>query len=205
MHDTSWEEDVNNGQNTIGGSDTYFLLECGGCEDVQMRHESWFSENYPGDDPTVKCWPPPAISRRRPDWLNDIRWAFGSEAEVIIGELLNEIYTGLQTDSRRSAAIGIRALLERMMVDQVGDAGRIELNVAAFLEGGFISAQYHKLFRDILIEGGHAAMHRGWKPSKDELGTMLDLSESLIAAIYVHPQRAAAVQAKIPPRPRKTK
>ncbi|HEV2900666.1 MAG TPA: hypothetical protein VGX71_23060, partial [Pseudaminobacter sp.] len=66
------------------------------------------------------------------------------------------------------------------------------------LAAGYVPPKSHQLFRQTLIEGGHAAMHRGWKPSTHELETMMDLAEWLVASIYVHPQQAASVQANIP-------
>jgi hypothetical protein len=47
-------------------------------------------------------------------------------------------------------------------------------------------------------------MHRGYTPNPDDLRTLLDIAENLIAAIYIHPERAKKLGKRIPSRkPRK--
>jgi hypothetical protein len=194
---STWYEDVNEGRNTISGSDTYFLLKCGGCDAVHLRHESAFSEFF--DGPKVRLYPP-AVSRRQPTWSRDMAWPLGNDAETTIGELLEEIYAALQSDSRRSAAMAIRALLEVVMIDKVGDQGAIGKNISAFFAAGYVPVASQDLFRDTLMEAGNAAMHRSWKPSAQHLEVLMDLTEWLVASLYVHPQQAASLKTKIPPR-----
>ena len=43
-------------------------------------------------------------------------------------------------------------------------------------------------------------MHRNYKPSEEDIKTLLDIAEGLIASIYVHPLRAEKMAKKIPPR-----
>ncbi|WP_436249049.1 DUF4145 domain-containing protein [Mesorhizobium amorphae] len=200
---TNWRDDAQGGF-SLSGSDDYFFLRCAGCEDYQFRHETFFSEDDPQGGPRVRLYPS-AVSRREPTWSRDMIWALGPSTQEAIGELLTEIYTALQNDSRRSAAMAIRALTETIMVDKVGDQGAFGDNVKAFLAAGYVPPKSEKLFRETLIEGGHAAMHRSWKPTVTELETMMDLTEWLVASIYVHPRQAAAVQARIPPKSTKRK
>ncbi len=40
----NWSEGVGGGY-PLSGGDTYFVLECRGCESVRILHESWFSED----------------------------------------------------------------------------------------------------------------------------------------------------------------
>lgn len=193
---SSWTEDVNGGRNSISGADTYYMLKCAGCDEFQLRHESWFSENWP-DEPTVRLYPP-ALSRRRPPWMLDL--AFKAGVPTVVEELLTEIYVALQNDTRRSAAMAIRSLLETIMIDKVTDQGTLGKNASAFIAAGFIPPAFEKLFRDTLIEAGNAAMHRAWKPTDVQLNALMDLTEWLVASIYIHPDHAAAVQGKLPAR-----
>ncbi|MER8638694.1 DUF4145 domain-containing protein [Mesorhizobium sp. M1365] len=196
---SSWVEDVDGGRNSISGSDTYYMLKCAGCDEVQLRHESWFSENYPDDEPTVRLYPP-ALSRRRPQWMLDL--AFKSGVSTVVEELLTEIYVALQNDARRSAAMAIRSLIETIMIDKVQDQGTLGKNVDAFIAAGFIPSASEAFFRGTLIEAGNAAMHRAWKPTVSQLNAMMDLTEWLVSSIYIHPEQAAAVQGKLPARNR---
>lgn len=96
--------------------------------------------------------------------------------------------------------MGIRAALEIVMIDKVADHETIGKNVSKFLEAGFVPKASHQLFEDTMIEAGHAAMHRSYEPTKEHLEVLMDLTEWLIASIYVHPSAAAKVKEKIPQR-----
>lgn len=192
---TTWDEDMGYG-NQIWGSDAYSLVMCAGCDSVHLRHESTFSEH----DSSDVFYYPPAVSRRTPDWMRDIGWAFGTDERQIVGGILKEVYTALQNDLPRLAIMGIRAALERTMIDKIGDRGTIGANVKAFIEAGHVPLSAQDLFRNTMIEAGHAAMHRGYVPSKEQMSVLLDLTEWLIVSIYVHPDQAAKVAAGIPKR-----
>ena len=120
---TTWEDE----QHPISGGDRYETLKCCGCGEIKLRHTSWFSEN---DKPTVNYFPP-AIFRKPPRWLLTL-WLELKSDDVFVEALLKEIYAALQNASPRLAAMGVRALLERIMVTQVGDQGTFEKNLSEF-------------------------------------------------------------------------
>ena len=93
----------------------------------------------------------------------------------------------------------MRALLELVMIEQVGDSGQIGKNVDVFLEQGNVSKRSQEIFRFQLIEAGHAAMHRGYVPDKADIGVLMQITESLIETIYVNPAKARRL-GKIPAR-----
>ncbi|TIU29538.1 MAG: DUF4145 domain-containing protein, partial [Mesorhizobium sp.] len=132
--DTSWEEVVDRGY-TVSGSDTYYMLKCAGCDEIQLRHESWFSENGPDEEPRVRLYPP-ALSRRSPAWMMDL--TFVMDVPIAVEELLSEIYSALQSDARRSAAMAIRSLIETIMINKINDQGSLGKNVDAFIAAGFV-------------------------------------------------------------------
>ena len=90
------------------------------------------------------------------------------------------------------------------MIDKIGDKGTFAANVNAFEEEGFISKKQKGVLEPIL-EAGHAAMHRGYKPNKNEVVRLMDVTENIIETIYVNEQRIKGLSAKIPPKKRKTK
>lgn len=180
--------------------DTYQLIQCAGCDAIHLKHDAWNNHEV-GDDgsPEIKVvYYPPATSRRLPAWLFDWTGPFSHGPQEWIGELLLEIYTALHNDSRAIAAMGVRALLEQIMIEQVSDHGSIKKNIDAFIAAGHIAPKTESIFRDHLIESGHAAMHRRYKPKKEDLMVLLDLTEGLIASIYVHPYKTKNM--KIPGR-----
>ncbi|HME22075.1 MAG TPA: DUF4145 domain-containing protein [Acetobacteraceae bacterium] len=113
-----------------------------------------------------------------------------------------EIYTAVHNDSRRLAAMGIRAALERVMIDKIGsDQGTFKNNTDAFDKAGYLSVRQRGHI-DTILEAGHAAIHREWQPSDQDIITLLDITESVIEAAYLHDQLSNALDRKIPPGPR---
>jgi hypothetical protein len=98
--------------------------------------------------------------------------------------------------------MGIRAILENVMVAEVGDQGSFAANLEAFSEGAYISLVQRDAMAEIL-DAGHAAMHRGYKPSVTDLNTALDIAEGIVLAIYVHTEKAKDVASRVPARPLK--
>jgi hypothetical protein len=123
----------------------------------------------------------------------------GTKQENDLVSLLREIYQAVDGDQHRIAAMGIRALLEQVMVMNVGDIGGFDKKLDAFQAGGFISAIQRGAMRATL-DVGDAAMHRGFKPSEDDLSTALDIVEGVMAAIYAHRQAAEQLAGRVPPR-----
>ena len=182
------------------GGEDFFLLECAGCNGISLRHDSWndFATDEEGRPEIDSVYYPPAISRKEPWWVSGFQSPFYYDQESPIIRLLKEIYSALHNNSIALATMGVRALIEHIMIDRVGDRDSIGDNVKAFLAEGYVAAKSESLFREILLEFGHAAMHRGHFPKSAELATLLDITESLIETIYIHPHRAKGLSA--PPR-----
>jgi uncharacterized protein DUF4145 len=148
-----------------------------------------FSDGETADDPDVTYYPPP-ISRREPEWLTYLPLAFGIDnRKSNLTGLLKEIYQAVHGGQFRIAAMGIRALLEQMMVAKVGDHGSFPKNLNAFLEHGYISVVQRDAISAVL-DAGHAVTHRSFTPSASHLDTTLDITEGVFAAIYIHSDAA---------------
>jgi hypothetical protein len=94
--------------------------------------------------------------------------------------MLEEVYAALQSGLTRLATIGIRAVLEHVMIGKVGDRGSFGQNLKAFQEAGFVSPlQAHA--RGDLEAGRSDASHHN--PTPAELTTLVDIAEGLIEAI----------------------
>jgi hypothetical protein len=201
----SWSEKISDDFG-IDGADTYELLKCCGCNNVQFRHSNWFSEDF---DPStgqyvlhVKHYPPPSF-REKPKWLFA---HYLSEHEIFVPEikdnienLITEIYIALQNCAPKLALLGIRALLEAIMLDKIGDTGSFKGNINEFQDEGYISIKQMDVLEPVL-EAGHAAMHRGYKPDPHEVASLMDITESIIETIYINECRTKNLSQKIPPR-----
>lgn len=180
----------------------YEMLRCRGCESVCLRHIQRRSEARPA----TTFYYPPAIARRTPIWANPLLFELISDVLVPdpICDLMREVYTAIQNDSRRLAAMGIRAALEGVMIEKVGDNRSFENNMDTFEKAGYLSVRQRGTLEHIL-EAGHAAMHRGWEPTHNEIATLLDITESIIEEVYLHEHQAECLAKVVPKRPRRVR
>lgn len=197
-HRRDWEQEVTE-YATVSGDDTYELLECCGCEAVHVRRKSRCSEDWePDTGMNVRVsYFPPKLDRHEPRWTKDMAWVLMFDDAV--KALLEEVYRALGVKALRLAVIGIRALIETVMVTKLEDKGSFAGNLKALYEGGFISKLQHDHLETVL-EAGHAAMHRQFNPTEDDVHALLDITENLVEALYISPNRVKAMDGKVPPR-----
>ncbi|MDO9026745.1 MAG: DUF4145 domain-containing protein [bacterium] len=184
----------------IWWEDKYALVKCRGCGNLSLMHTSCFSEDcdYNGNPYEKINYYPPAISKPIPKWINELDTFLNSE-ETQIAELLKEIYAALYNDSKRLAILGIRSLLEHIMIAKTGDKGTFTKNIDSFCESGHIASKQ----KDLLIkalEVGHATTHRSFAPRIDDIMTTVEICETIIEMIYIHPKKMERVSKRIPKR-----
>ena len=198
---TEWSDD----EHPIWGGDQYDMLKCCGCGSVKLRHTEWFSENTDEHgrlEPSVSYYPP-AIFRPEPRWFNEL-WVALPVSEHYVRELLKEIYVALQNDQRALAAMGIRGLLENVMVAKISDQGTFGAHLAEFEKQGYVSGRQRERLETIL-DAGHAAIHRLYRPSKEDLITLVDIAESIVESVYVHEHKVRKLKENIPLRAKRNK
>jgi hypothetical protein len=93
--------------------------------------------------------------------------------------------------------------VESIIIHKVGDRGTFIKNLDAFQENGHISHRQRGNI-DAVLGAGHAAIHRSWQPSKEQIETILDITEKLVEEIYLHEPRADRLDRKVPKRPPKS-
>jgi hypothetical protein len=179
VHDVSWH--------TEDGYETNATLQCGGCGTVCLGK---FFRDVNGDV-DAKYYPSP-VSRRKPPWIYNLE-------DQNLGDLLGEIYAAVDGGQHRLAAMGIRALLEQVMVVKAGDEGTFEKNIDKFQEMGFISLIQRDAMKET-IEVGHGAIHRAFAPNEKELNKSLDIVEGIMAAVFDHIKAAGTLANRVPPR-----
>jgi hypothetical protein len=174
---------------------THRLLKCAGCGEVCLA-ENWI--NPDGHENPVRYYPSP-VSRKVPEWLSRSGVRSLETFGKMLRELFEEIYVAIHGGQYRLAAIGIRALLEQVMIEKVGDHGTFERNLDEFQKGGYLSGLQRDAVRTTL-DVGDAAMHRGFKPTESDLNLALDIIEGVFAPIFNHESEAQWLAARIPPR-----
>jgi hypothetical protein len=201
-----FEED--GGEEEPGFYTKHELLKCLGCEQITYRMSEWndmeCDEN--GNYIIKTQYYPPAIFRSYPIWFSELEHLGYMEKikkndteYLYIFKLLQEIYIGLQSGSIRLSTMGIRALLESIMIHKVSDNGSFKKNLDEFEKQGYISHSQKSILNTVL-ETGHATIHRAYSPSKKDLTSCMDIAENLIATIYIHTNDAMRLSKKIPSR-----
>lgn len=187
---TNWSDDAHG----IWGSDDYQMLSCRGCEEIKLRHIVSFSEN---DHPTIRYYPP-SIFRKRPDWFDELYFEIPIEDGFVQG-LLNEIYVAVQNNLPNLALMGVRSLLEKVMISKSGDKGSFSKNLNAFALAGYVSDN-QKEHLDAILEAGHAVIHRKYKPKDEDVVIVLDITEHIIEFVYLHHSKVSVLKSRVPAR-----
>jgi hypothetical protein len=193
--ETKWSEE-DDGYVIFERGDTYEMIRCCGCQTVALRHQFWTSTDPDASRVIQTNYYPPATYRKEPEWLSHANIRF---LHSFICDLFREIYIALRNSSNRLAVMGIRALLEYIMIDKVGDQGSFRKNIDEFESKGFVSNSQRAVL-DSVLEAGHAAIHRGWNPSREELVPLIDITENIVETIYLNEMRAKKVSDKVRPR-----
>ena len=141
---------------------------------------------------------PSAIFRPNPRWLTELRRALNKD-DRFVDALLGEICVALQNDLSRLATMGVRALLEHIMILKTEDCGTFGKNMDEFERLGFVSkVQRQRL--EAILEAGHAAMHRGYEPETADVVTLLDITEHIVETVFLHEKPVEKLKGQIPPR-----
>jgi hypothetical protein len=103
--------------------DTYAMMSCGGCSTISMGHQRrWIQSG----EVEHKYYPSP-VSRKMPEWMFLWRLGLGrGKGDAAIGAVMMEVYQTVDGGQYRLAAMGIRALLEQVMIQKVGDLKTFE-------------------------------------------------------------------------------
>jgi hypothetical protein len=194
-------------------TNTHKILSCRGCETVCMiykrfgTHDDEINEaiehlsdeelenpDLPLPRGTFATVYPSRVARKEPDWLELLEL---SDANLVY--LLREVYAAVDGGQHRLAAMGIRALLEQVMITKVGDAGGFDKKLDLFQQAGFISSVQRDAMRTTL-DVGDAAMHRAFSPEIATLNTCLDIVEGVMSVLYSHRREAERIKKVVPPR-----
>ncbi len=175
----------------------YEMLKCLGCDNIKMCNTTIYSDDL---EPAVSYFPP-SIFRKEPIWLYKLFAELPGE-EKFVYELLREVHKALQNNQPYLAAMGIRALLEQVMIAKVSDHNSFAKHLSEFENRGFVSRIQRERLETIL-DAGHATIHRAFKPSLPDLVTLVNVAESIIETVYLHENDVARLRKNVPKREKK--
>ena len=175
----------------ISARDVGMVLECCGCERIYFRRDFWLSE-WEGVE--TSYWPAP-VRRQRPTWLEKIE-----ASERDLGMLLDEMYAALDNNLRVLAAIAVRTVFDRASQRRgVDPAARFGKKLDSLRADGWISVRERETL-GVLVDAGSAAAHRGWRPTVDEVSTMVEVVETFLHRSFVVGDGIAKLRASVPAR-----
>lgn len=116
-----------------------------------------------------------------PDWyekLDDVKKALIQEIEFTVIHGMSALPT-----------IGLRTLIETVIVEKIGDKGDgFEKKLKRFKNEGFATEHQVNLLRSVL-EVGNASAHRAYFPNVEDLQTCIDVVKHMLEGIYIlHPK-----------------
>ena len=114
-------------------------------------------------------------------------------------DLLREVYAALRNGAPALAAMGIRAVVETVMIKKTGDNKSFEANLTAMRDRGLVSELDVQHLRQVL-EVGHAAIHRSHLPSVEDALRALDIAETLVKRLYLDKNTIDALKKSTPQR-----
>lgn len=204
----SWED--REGRYSISGGVEHSLLECRGCETVFYLSDAWDSESvdyfYGPDGQTVveaerdkRTYPSPD-SQTKPIWFDAI-----GKTDAQLQSILNETYVAYHHGANILTAVGLRTALDRATeVIGIDPAITFEEKLTELKTGGWIGATEHDIL-DVITNAGSAAAHRGWSPSKEDVGKLLTAMEAFLHRAFIVGQDALTIKASIPLKPKRKK
>jgi hypothetical protein len=191
--------------------ETYQIVECFGCNSVSFRHSSWCSEeeqqsyndetgeierSYPEN---ILYWPPQPdpSARQKPRYLE----AHQGVLDENLRQLMVDLYTALDQKLNVLAAIGARAVFECSAASLgIGPNSRtFDDKLEALLINGQISSEDRKILAT-LTDCGNAAAHRGWRPTTNQVNTILDITENFVHRSFILGKEARQLQEVVPQR-----
>jgi uncharacterized protein DUF4145 len=190
-----------NEENDIWDSTKSYMLECGGCKTVFFQQEYMCSEDCGPDgrlEKRVTYYPAPA-KRKRPEWFSLL------DLEPGLYSLLNETYNALDVDAPALSATGARTVFDRASeLLKIDPALNFKEKLDQLQKEGHISGS-ERAQLGILTDAGSAAAHRGWKPTSDQLNTVMSIVETFIHRKFVLESEVKRLKAQMPRRKKRRK
>ena len=207
MKKWNWEDERSG--DYIHGAVTHSLLECLGCETVFYETASWNSEDVDlwtdphtgetkGRNAIEKATYPRPETHTKPEWFSKLE-----ARDPQLSRILTQMYDAYDGDGFILTAIGLRTALDRSTeLLGIDPAISFEEKLSALLDEGWVGESEQEVLK-VVTHAGNAAAHRGWEPSKEEIGSLLRTLESFLHRAFIVGNDALDVRDSIPPKPRR--
>jgi hypothetical protein len=167
------------------------ILQCLGCESIKVcvvQTSTDFKSPREAHFPTV-------VFRNVPKWAAQLPQEFH--------ELIREVYFALNASCPCLSTMGTRTLIDKMLNDLVGDVGGFAQKLNEAVKSGYVTEKQRQTIESA-VEIGHAASHRGYYPTIEEVFDVLDIVEHALVGGYVIGKASSRLNASIPRKARGT-
>jgi hypothetical protein len=147
----------------------------------------------------------PQMLNKSDNWLTGISSVKSTNRDLTgklpesLARLLAEVYEAIDYQLFTLASMGLRALIDTVILDKVGDAGTFKEKLKALHIAGYIATQQ----LDVLgaaIDTGNASSHRGFTPEVQDIEMVQAIVEHLLQSVYIHPENAKVLAKRTPKR-----
>lgn len=167
------------------------VLKCCGCDDISFRHTNKCSEDFDYETGQLEIREvlyPSRTDGRAPMHGYD---EFPSKTRRIYLETLK----ALNQNAFVLSAIGLRALIESVCVEQKTTSRTLEKRIDELAASGLLSKKQADFLHAHRFMG-NAAAHEMIAPKATELVAALDIAETLLKTIYILPDVASTLNNK---------
>ena len=182
------------------------ILQCCGCDKMFFEQRVTFTDyddvDYnpetnqvePVTNVVLKYWPP-VTARNRPKWFEEIY-----PRDPQLKSLMDELYFALDHGLNVLAGIAVRTSFDRVTEwTGISPSLGFAVKLQKLLDDGRIGPT-EKDILGVLVDAGNAAAHRGWKPSFEDLGTMMDVLEQFVHRTLILSHQSQQLKARVPKR-----
>lgn len=170
---------------------TFYTLQCQGCETICLLEEYIFSEDYnpeTGDlDVSTYIYPSPFENKSA---IEDIHYL-----PKIVSKIYKECISAFNRKLPILTSIGMRATVEAICKDKQINSGNLEQKIDKLADMGLMTRQEAELLH-LNRYMGNAAAHELLEPLQDELTTGLDIIEATLRNAYILPEKAELLKNK---------
>jgi len=144
---------------------------------------------------TIRSWPAKS-KRERPDWFS-ANIIETDQTTLDLDRSLFELYGALDQDLMMLAAIGVRTSFD-IAAEILGVDPDIPFRAKLedLVERKLIK-EHDREHLYVLVDAGSASVHRGWRPTVEDLDALMDTLEAFIFDTFVAPSRQKAAAEKV--------
>jgi hypothetical protein len=190
---TSTGENVGSGRWLI-----YALFRCVVCSKNTVLVTQDCCTEYERVYGDIKVFPKPS-ERLVPEWHIRLE-------NHVISDLMIQSCKAFNEELYSLALMGYRAIIDSWLDDKVGNIGNFSKKLDEAKTKGHIDDSQKSSLK-VLVDAGHAAAHRGWKPTKEESQIVMDCVDCILKELLPTPitdlsQKISNIERVIPPRAR---